>query len=270
MVGTFSARSSFPEAAPELCVTFFTCVGTNVTGTVDLERTYPAAVAFFEAQRSLSGDDVALRYELVWLDNGGDESVTASFVSRGAQFDQVLRNPTNDGLFRAVNDVWFRGRGCRAPYVISLEDDRVPRQDVSWHPLDGSRAAHLALAVGVLRTEPSIVGTRLKREWSDDVVVGYDGAPRSEPKRTREGLLYRQHCMDLGSGVVWGSFSMAAVVYDRMRLMDRVGLLLEGQPHGQHGSTSNYRSSARTHAVHATTLRASLRHPIIAYQMRAL
>ena len=243
----FPTRSSFPEAQPELCVTFFTCIGTNVAGTIDLERTYPAAVVFLEAQRSLDGTDVALRYELVWLDNGGDSSVPAEFEARGAQFDQILRNPTNEGLFRAVNDVWFRGRGCRAPYVISLEDDRVPRPDViSWHLPDKTRAAHLALAVGVLRLDPSIVGTRLKREWSDEVVAmtpGNDGTRRSAPMQTREGLRYRRHCMDLESGVVWGAFSMAAVVYDRVRLMERVGLLLEGPPHGHHHRHSNLRSS---------------------------
>lgn len=42
-------------------------------------------------------------------------------------------------------------------------------------------------------------------------------------------VLYQRHCMELASGFVWGSFSMAAVVYDRQRLLSRVGLLSEGR-----------------------------------------
>ena len=79
-----------------------------------------------------------------------------AFIRRGAQFERVLRNPTNQGLFRAVNDVrphpsppdtprlvlarhtcllqvWFRGRGCSAPYVLNLEDDRVARLPAADH-----------------------------------------------------------------------------------------------------------------------------------------
>ena len=40
-------RATFPEPAPLLCVTFFTCKGTNVSGTVDLERTGHEKAACF-------------------------------------------------------------------------------------------------------------------------------------------------------------------------------------------------------------------------------
>ena len=105
------SRAIFPEPAPLVCVPFFTCKGTNVAGTVDLEQSYPEAVRYLELQRH-AGEP--LRYELVWLDNGGDAAARDDFVRRGAQMERVLANPTNEGLFRAVNDVWFRGRGCRA------------------------------------------------------------------------------------------------------------------------------------------------------------
>ena len=114
----FPQRQRFPEDAPELCVTFFTCAGTGVAGVSDLQQTYPASVLYLEQQ--------AVPYELVWLDNGSERSVLDGFVQRGAQLDKLLHNPTNQGLFHATNDAWFRGRGCRAPYVLSLEDDRVP------------------------------------------------------------------------------------------------------------------------------------------------
>ena len=98
--------------------------GTGIAGVADLQTTYPAAVTYLEAQ--------AVRYELVWLDNGSEREVLDGFVRRGAQLDKLLHNPTNQGLFHATNDAWFRGRGCRAPYVLSLEDDRVPRPGVAW------------------------------------------------------------------------------------------------------------------------------------------
>ena len=99
----FEPRRIFPERDPEVCVNFFTCAGINAPGTADLQRTYPGVLRYFEAQ--LSADAKALRYEFVWLDNGGDAAVRDAFVRRGAQFDVLLHNPSNEGLFRAVNDV---------------------------------------------------------------------------------------------------------------------------------------------------------------------
>ena len=149
MAAAFPSRLTFPEAQPSVCVTFFTCVGTNVSGTVDLVHTYAAAVTYLEAQRSAPGGE--LRYELVWLDNGGSAREHEAFLRRGAQFEVARRNPTNQGLFRAVNDAWFRGAGCSAPYVLSLEDDRVARRG-----LERSGVAHLRLSIELLRRDPHL------------------------------------------------------------------------------------------------------------------
>ena len=205
-------RARFPEDSPELCVTFFTCVGTGIAGVADLQTTYPAAVTYLEAQ--------AVRYELVWLDNGSEREVLDGFVQRGAQLDKLLHNPTNQGLFHAANDVWFRGRGCRAPYVLSLEDDRVPRPGVAW------RVPHLRHSLAILQAEgDGVLGVHLKHEWSDAHVA------RANPPRTPRWwtaasgeVRYLTHCFAPASGLVWGSFSMAGVVYDRLRLLRRVGL----------------------------------------------
>ena len=122
-------------------------MGNNVSGTVDLERTYSSAVAYLEAQRDT-------KYELVWLDNGGSAGAHDAFIRRGAQFEAHPRNERNEGLFRAVNDVWFRDRGCRAPYVLSLEDDRLPRPDLLPRRKAFSRAdASLAARVAHLAAE---------------------------------------------------------------------------------------------------------------------
>ena len=212
-------RARFPEDSPELCVTFFTCVGTGIAGVADLQTTYPAAVTYLEAQ--------AVRYELVWLDNGSERAVLDGFVRRGAQLDKLLHNPTNRGLFHAANDVWFRGRGCRAPYVLSLEDDRVPRPGVTW------RVPHLRHSLAILQAEgDGVLGVRLKHEWSD-ARVARANPPRTPRWRTAPSgeVRYLTHCFAPASGLVWGSFSMAGVVYDRLRLLRRVGLFSEGPPH---------------------------------------
>ena len=245
--GHFVQRSVFPEPAPAVCVTFFTCLGNDVDGTADLQYTYASAISYLEEQRAafLEEKGSRLPYELVWVDNGGDSNAHAAFLARGAQFEVARRNPTNEGLFRAVNDVWFRGHGCRARYVLSLEDDRVPRPD-----LLGSPQPHLALSIELLQHDATLAGVRLKDEWSDDVVsraqeqalatanmpvpaAALAGAARYVPPlRQQPGarLRYARHCMALSSGFVWGSFSMAAVVYDRERLLTTVGELREGAP----------------------------------------
>ena len=239
-------RLIFPEPSPSLCVTFFTCgTSNNVSNTADLQHTYSAAVAYFEAER-------AIRYEFVWLDNGGSKKEHSAFIKRGAQFEKHLRNPSNEGVFRAVNDVWFRGRGCRAPYVLSLEDDRVPRPDIL--AAGAARTPHLTLAIELLKHDATIAGVRLKDEWSDEVVgkaavLELEPPPPSAPppaspseekparthlpmRKTPSGSIrYAPQCMAFSSGFVWGSFSLAAVVYDRLRLNETVGMLMEGPPH---------------------------------------
>ena len=217
-------RARFPEDSPELCITFFTCVGTGIAGVADLQTTYPAAVLYLEAQ--------AVRYELVWLDNGSERDVLDDFVQRGAQLDKLLHNPTNQGLFHAANDAWFRGRGCRAPYVLSLEDDRVPRPGVAW------RVPHLRHSLAILQAAgDGVLGVRLKHEWSD-ARIAKANPPRTPLWRTAPSgeagappVRYTTHCFAPSSGFVWGSFTMAGVVYDRLRLLRRVGLFREGPPH---------------------------------------
>ena len=73
---------------------------------------------------------------------------------------------------------------------------------------------------------------RLKHEWSDARVA------RANPPRTPRWraaasgeVRYLTHCFAPASRLVWGSFSMAGVVYDRLRLLRRVGLFSEGPPH---------------------------------------
>ena len=219
-------------------------MGTGVDGVVDLQHTYVAAVAYLDAQRAGHSDEApGLMYELVWVDNGGDREAHAAFLARGAQFEVARRNPSNEGLFRAVNDVWFRGLGCRAPYVLSLEDDWVVRPD-----LVSSRIPHLALSMEILHGDATLSGVRLKDEWSDELLrrkgerkdnpyaLGETGGGVSDSLNpvlkttTNTRLPFLRHCMALDSGFIWGAFSMAAVLYDRHRLHALVGKFSEGPP----------------------------------------
>ena len=173
---SFPQRAIFPEP-PAICVTFFSCVGTNVSGTSDLQHTYAAAVHYLEAQQRGS-QATLMRYELVWIDNGGSQEDHEHFLLRGAQFEVHHRNPTNEGLFRAVNDAWFRGRGCRAPYVLSLEDDRVARPDLATE----SSVQHLAYSMTLLRHDETLAGVRLKDEWSDEIIAAAAAAELGHPQ----------------------------------------------------------------------------------------
>ena len=97
----------------------------GVAGVADLAHTYPAAVRFLDAQRH---NGAPLRYELVWLDNGGAPSVVDDFVARGAQLDRIVRNPTNEGVFRAAaarrSCSASRTTGCRGPSCAGTRTSR--------------------------------------------------------------------------------------------------------------------------------------------------
>ena len=87
IASSFPRRLVFPERNPHICVTFFTCVGTEVAGTVDLQHTYASALTYLEAQAIAPAVDGVeqLRYELVWTDNGGSSEEHSAFLRRGAQ-----------------------------------------------------------------------------------------------------------------------------------------------------------------------------------------
>jgi hypothetical protein len=86
VLASFPQRLVYPEIDPLVCVTFFTCDGNGVAGTVDLRHTYPAAVTYLEAQASITRSNMQpLRYELIWVDNGGTAEEHSALLSHGAQ-----------------------------------------------------------------------------------------------------------------------------------------------------------------------------------------
>ena len=94
---------------------------------------------------------------------------------------------------------------------------------------EAARLQHLARAIRLLEEDEQLGGVRLKNEFSDGKIAAAAAAALGRPvpwqrPRGGGGAGYQRHCMELSSGFVWGSFSMAAVLYDRERLQSRVGL----------------------------------------------
>jgi hypothetical protein len=146
------------------------------------------------AELGSDGRLAPLRYELLWLDNASSEGERARFraqrpqvpppvgrwcravavyhhcpkptrcctvvCSIGAegtrtQIERVLLRPSNLGLYGAMNEAWFGPEGCRAPYVLSVEDDWLVRSQ-PWE------LPHIALAAALLRSDDTLSGVRLK------------------------------------------------------------------------------------------------------------
>ena len=61
MSARFAARAVFPEPAPQVCVTFFTCgAGTGVAGTADLQHAYCTSNGAHEKIQDSRGAGVLL------------------------------------------------------------------------------------------------------------------------------------------------------------------------------------------------------------------
>ena len=240
----FPRRSVYPEPDPEVCVVLISatldplspcplpqcltrCCRPALPGagyesaTVSLEGlgpVYARAIAYLEGQRG--GATRPLRYEVVWLDNGSSEDGRDGFRRRRPQLEATLLEPRNVGLYGAMNTAWFGEGGCRAPYILSLEDDWAPRSA----PTGGWSDSHLARSMAVLAQDEGLSGVRLKDDWTD-TVVPCGGWQRARGEGGAEATRYRRQCTDIANGLVWGSFSSAAVLYDRERLLSRVGRL---------------------------------------------
>ena len=126
------SRRTFPEPSPDVCATFFTCLGNGVAGVADLTHTYPAAVRFFDGQRH---GGAALRYELVWLDNGGAPSVVDEFVARSVAHQCCASSPdcpqdstTDNVTATATGNSTFGGAcdRCRKTTANNANESKQP------------------------------------------------------------------------------------------------------------------------------------------------
>jgi hypothetical protein len=144
------------------------------------------------------GSSAALRYEVVWVDNGSSDSERGRFRRQMPELERTVLFSRNVGLYGAMNAAWFGGDdGCTAPYVLSLEDDWVPTQP----PLGQWSPHHISDCIDILQSDTHVGGVRLKDDWTDSVV------PMSPWQGGGQLRRYRTQVTDLTNGMVWGSFT---------------------------------------------------------------
>jgi hypothetical protein len=208
-------RRVFPERAPEVCLVL---ISSDAHPLDTLAKVYSGAITYLEGQQSGGGGGARppppLRYEVVWADSGSSAGRRKRFRRLvKPQLEAEVLSPTNRGLYAAINAAWFDAGGCTARYILSLEDDWLPRAGVLWQP------THLRRSMKLLQHDSAVAGVRLKNDWTDEVVPT-SGGWRGDGSTTTH---YQHQCTDISNGMVWGSFTTAAVLYDRERLLRRVG-----------------------------------------------
>jgi hypothetical protein len=169
-----------------------------------LDRVYVDAISYLDAQMVRAGDgkqpgvtSAALRYEVVWVDNGSSDSERKGFRGKMPELERTVLFSRNVGLYGAMNAAWFGHGGCTAPYVLSLEDDWVPKQP----PRGRWSRHHIRDCLDILRSDKDIGGVRLKDDWTDEVI------PMSPWHGGGALRMYRTQVTDLTNGMVWGSFT---------------------------------------------------------------
>jgi hypothetical protein len=163
----FPRRAVYPQLEPDICVVLISYESDQVK--LDgLDRVYSDAIDFFDSQqRPTASNSPAsalpqlLRYEVVWVDNGSSDVERAKFQTKRPELERTVLLSRNVGLYGAMNAAWFDKSGCSAPYVLSLEDDWVPRRRGGWRP------THIRDSIELLRHDPTVGGVRLKDDWTD-------------------------------------------------------------------------------------------------------
>jgi uncharacterized membrane protein YgcG len=188
-----------------------------------LGQVYSDAIAYLDAQQGAGATGAALRYEIVWVDNGSSDAERSSFRRMHPELERTVLLSRNVGLYGAMNAAWFDTGGCTAPYVLSLEDDWVPRRPPphgAWSP------HHISDSIAILRSDSSVGGVRLKDDWTDEVIPlspwqggggggggGSGSSSRSSSSSGGGGSSssslpgYRTQTTDVRNGMVWGSFT---------------------------------------------------------------
>ena len=171
-----------------------------------LDRVYVDAISYLDAQtvggrERKGGNSAALRYEIVWVDNGSSDSERRRFRRKMPELERTVVFSRNVGLYGAMNVAWFGDGGCTAPYVLSLEDDWVPKPP----PLGQWSPHHISDCINILRSDTHVGGVRLKDDWTDSVI------PMSPWQGGGQLLRYRTQVTDLTNGMVWGSFTTVSL-----------------------------------------------------------
>ncbi len=190
-----------------------------------LDRVYADAISYLDSQIVVGSDGkqagispAALRYEVVWVDNGSSNRERNGFRGKMPQLERTVLFSRNVGLYGAMNAAWFGDGGCTAPYVLSLEDDWVPKQ----HPRGQWSRHHFSDCLDILRSDTDVGGVRLKDDWTDEVI------PMSSWQGGGPLCRYRTQVTDLTNGMVWGSFTTVSSCISKFTSMKLATTLAHG------------------------------------------
>ena len=216
-------RTVFPQHHPDVCVCVLSLNRLDL-----LERTLRSTIEHLEA------DEPLLRYELVWVDNGSDPAAVARFLPR-FQIEKRLLLGVNYGVAYGFNSLFHDL--CRAPYVLSLEEDWEWIDPVSAHL--SARYAHrrlaLTLAIELLRSPAAEEGRIASVVLKDESFERYAADDTFGWRTTGAGgVRFRRFCMNISTGWVWGSYTNGAVLMDRQKLLEI------GRMYGEPSETSGF------------------------------
>ena len=211
---------------PEVCVCLLSYKR------LDLLRTTLASIV-----EHLETAEAGLAYELVWVDNGSDEAERHA-LHREFRFEKALMLGTNYGIAYGFNTLFFRL--CSAPYFLTLEED--------WEWIASKQlppVGHTILrdAMAVLQHDTGVSGVFLRpdtldqflrrSEWKRIPLRGgatrtatldaFGGAAGGAAGGAYDGVEYATYCMDRSAAYLWGAYSNGPGLYDRERLLRRVG-----------------------------------------------
>jgi len=143
-------RKRFPQVDPRICLAFLSC------GRYDLlERSLASVVDHMEQY------EPGLAYEVALVDNCNQDA-GSEFVERISQRFQIERISilrTNYGIAAGLNTLYFGL--CRAPYILSGEDDWV------WRPDRSGDKSIMTAAVEALDSDPVLIGVILREARSE-------------------------------------------------------------------------------------------------------
>jgi GT2 family glycosyltransferase len=261
-------RASYPETDPQVCLAFLSCCGRTDL----LNHTLAAAI------RHMEEDEVNLRYEIAWVDNGSGQERTSA-IEGSYQIEHALVLPQNAGLAYGMNLLMFNV--CRAPYILLLEEDWLYLDHlVATQTRNRKRAISTAIALleqvtltsfderqvmGVF-LRPETYGSFLQppfaHEWARATVKldssiaecsANDDDTCPDPS-TLTVVDYQIYCADtsFASRYIWGSYTNGAGLYSRAALRD-IGRMY-GEPgdvfHDRYVEV-NYAYRAGLHYCHA-------------------
>ncbi|GFZ52448.1 hypothetical protein JCM24511_10221 [Saitozyma sp. JCM 24511] len=134
-----------PELIPDLCVAVLTC-----------RRIGLARETISRFIRYMHQFEPAISYELVLVDNDSGKAQTHQ-IWNDFPLDKVTLFRSNEGLASGLNALLFGS--CRAPYVLTIEDDWLARVE-NWRP----DLPVIEMSMNVLKQDDKVLEVWLRGE----------------------------------------------------------------------------------------------------------